>query len=155
MKQKLIIAALVASALIFLSKDKISKTLSKYEDAFNQLQIKLRNISKVYVSSENLTGNISLNITNPTTLDIGVSTNELVLVKNLLFYTQDGTYFGEAIPNLSAISLPANQTTELKTIPIRIPLTGNLIQLGIELATNSSNIQVQAEIEVLGKTYIV
>jgi hypothetical protein len=155
MKNTIIISSLVLASLFFLTKDKVSKMLVDYETAFKQLKLKLRDISNVDISNSNLSAGVVLNITNPTTFDLGVDSSNMVVLKKLLFYTENGTYFGTATPEISTIAIPANQTIQTPRIPVLVPLNGNLITLGIELMTNSKNIQVQAEIEVLGKTYTV
>jgi hypothetical protein len=155
MKKVLIISALVLSSVVLLAKNKVSQVISDYEAVFKQLKIKLSGITNVKISNSQLTGQVSLNITNPTTTSVGLDTNTYITLKKLLFYTESGKFIGEALPNISKIELPAQKTTRLSKIPVVVPLGSDAIGVGIELLTNSQNLQVQAIIEALNTTYTI
>jgi len=155
MKKIIIISALVVTAGIYFAKDKATKLLSEYENVFKQLQIKLGGISNINVSGGQLTANVVLHITNPTVIHLGVDTNNYVTLKKLLFFTQNGNYIGEAHPNISNLQLPGQQTTPTPAIPVVVPLNNNALSVGIELATNSKNLQVKAVLEAFNQTYTV
>jgi len=155
MKNILIISGLLLTAGVLFAKDKATAVIANYEDVFKQLQIKLAGIKNINISNGMLTANVSLQISNPTTTDLGVDMQNYVTLKKLLFYTESGKYIGEALPNISNIQLPANQTITTPEIPVLIPLNTNAITIGLELLSNSKNIQVKAEIEALNTTYTI
>jgi len=155
MKNILIISGLLFTAGVLFAKDKATAVIANYEDVFKQLQIKLAGIKNINISNGMLTANVSLQISNPTTTDLGVDMQNYVTLKKLLFYTESGKYIGEALPNISNIQLPANQTITTPEIPVLIPLNTNAITIGLELLSNSKNIQVKAEIEALNTTYTI
>jgi len=155
MKKIIIISALVLGAGFMFAKDKATKLLSEYENVFKQLQIKLGGISNVNVSGSELKANVVLHITNPTPIHLGVDTNNYVTLKKLLFYTQSGNYIGEAHPNISNLQLPAQETTATPSIPVVVPINNNVFSIGIELMTNSKNLQVKAVLEAFNQTYTV
>lgn len=151
MKKIAIISALVLGSVILLSKDKVKALFSEYEDTLNKLKIQLNDISDVDISNSTLTAKAILNITNPTLISIGANSGGYITLKKLEFYTASGEYIGVATPNITNIELPAQQTISTPRIPLSIPLNGNIIDLGIELMTNSKNLQVKGEVEAFGK----
>lgn len=155
MKKTLVISSLVLGAVFLFAKDKVINVLADYEAVFKQLKIKIAGINNLNITSNQLTANVTLNITNPTAVNLGLDTNSYVTLKKLLFYTESGKYIGEALPNISAIQLPAQSTITTPEIPVLVPLNTNAITIGLELLGNSKNLQVKAEIEALNTTYTI
>jgi len=155
MKKILIISAVVLGAGFMFAKDKATKLLTEYESVFKQLKIKLGGISNVNYSNSQLTANVVLHITNPTAINLGVDTNNYVTLKKLLFFTESGKYIGEAHPNISNLQLPAQATTATPAIPVEVPINNNVFSIGIELMTNSKNLQVKAVLEAFNQTYTI
>lgn len=155
MKKILVISSLVLGAGFLFAKEKVTDVLADYEAVFKQLKIKLAGINNLNITSNQLTANVTLNITNPTAVNLGLDTNSYVTLKKLLFYTESGKYIGEALPNISAIQLPAQTTITTPEIPVLVPLNTNAITIGLELLGNSKNLQVKAEIEALNTTYTI
>lgn len=152
---KLAIVGLVLGGVFLSVRNKVMKIVNDYENALKSLKIKLNTIEDLNISSSNLTGRVTLNITNPTTTDLGLDINSFVVLRKLFFYTQSGLYIGDATPNISRVSLPANTTIQTSTIPVIVPLDVNAINVGFELLLNSSNLKVTAEIEAFNTTYII
>lgn len=153
MKHILIISALVVGSIVLLSKDKVSALLKQYENTLNSLKIGLGSISNIDISDSVLSADIALSINNPTRLGVGADTGGYIKFKKLQLFTESGQYIGEAKPNISALTLPANTTTLTSKTPLTIPLNGNIVNLGIELFTNSKNLQVKADVEAFGKVF--
>ncbi|PHS04363.1 MAG: hypothetical protein COA88_13605 [Kordia sp.] len=155
MKNIILISGLLLTAGFLFTKNKVKNVIADYESIFKQLKIKLAGIKNLNISNGQLTARVTLNITNPTTTNLGLDTNSYVTLKKLLFYTESGKYIGEALPNISNIQLPAQQTITSPEIPVIVPLNNNAINVGFELLTNSKNLQVKAEIEAFNTTYTI
>jgi len=155
MKNIIIISSLIVASAFFLSKEKVKNIISNYENVFKQLKIKLGGIRNLNISNNKLSARVILHITNPTTTSLGLDTNSYITLKKLLFYTGTGKYIGEALPNISNIQLPAQQTISTPEIPVIVPLNNDIFSIGLELASNSKNIQVKAVIEALNQTYTI
>jgi len=155
MKKTLFISSLLLGAGLLYAKNKVTTTIADYEAVFKQLKISLAGINKFDFSNGQLTADVSLNITNPTTTNLGVDTSNYVTLKKLLFYTQSGNYIGEAHPNISNIKIPALATTPTDPIPVVVPINNNVFSIGIELATSSNKLQVKAVIEAFNQTYTI
>jgi len=152
MKKIIIISGLLLTAGVLFAKDKATNLIAEYESVFKLLKIKLGGISNVDLSNSQLTANVVLHITNPTAIHLGVDTNNYVTLKKLLFFTESGKHIGDAYPDISKFSLPAQSTIPIPAIPVVVPIK---LSVAVELAMNSSNLQVQAEIEVLNQTYTI
>jgi len=155
MKNIIIISALVLGAGFLFAKGKVKNIIADYEKVFKQLKIKLGGIKNLNISNNKLSARVILHITNPTTTSLGLDTNSYITLKKLLFYTGTGKYIGEALPNISNIQLPAQQTISTPEIPVIVPLNNDIFSIGLELASNSKNIQVKAVIEAFSKTYTI
>lgn len=137
------------------AKDKATTLISQYESVFKQLKIKLGGISNFDFSGNQLKANVVLHITNPTTTNLGVDTNNYVTLKKLLFFTESGKHIGDAYPDTSVLNLPAQSVTPTEPIPVVVPINNNVFSIGLELTTSSNKLQVQAEIEALNQTYTI
>jgi len=152
MKKIILISSLILASGFFLSKEKVKNLIADYESVFKQLKIKLAGIRDLNIANSQLTARVILNITNPTSTDLGLDTNSYVTLKKLLFYTGSGKFIGTAYPEINNIQLPAGKILTTPEIPVIVPIVPDVL---LELALNSKNLQVRAEIEALNTTYTI
>ena len=133
------------------------KKYREYEGALKKLKIKVSNIRKGGISGGALKADVFLNVINQSNIDLTANTFGFVKVTKLLFYTYSGKYIGEAQVNIDNLELPSNTTTPIEEpIPINVPFNlSSVLGVGLDLLNDSKNIIVKAELEVLGKKYIL
>lgn len=128
--------------------------ISQYEEIVKELKLGFEKILNVHIQNGLFTGRVVLSITNPTTKDLGLKFKGLVTLKRLLFYTPSGLLIGAAYPEISNISIGANEKWVSPEIPFEIPFSiENILNVGYDFIQNSNDLKVVAEVEILGKTH--
>lgn len=149
-KTLLSLGALAATGAIYFGKDKYDE----YSGVMENLSFNLKKVKNIGFSGGNVTLKADVELINPTATAITVP-GKLITVKNLHFYSLSGKKLGVANPNISDISLPANDKREIQNVPVVLDLssiTGNFNEI-LEIASNTDNLEIQAEIEAFGKSF--
>lgn len=149
-KTILSLGALAATGAIYFGKNKYDE----YSGVIDNLKFNLKKVHNIGFSSGNVTLKADVELINPTATAITVPGNRIT-VKNLHFYSLSGNKLGVANPNISDISLPANGRREIQNIPVILDLssiTGNFSEI-LDIASNTENLKIQAEIEAFGKSF--
>ncbi len=145
------VGALAATGMAFFGKNQ----LSGYKNVIKNLGIRINKVKEV-TFDQNVNFKVDIMVANPTPTAVNVPGN-LINIKKLHFYTLKGEKLAEAVTNISDIVLPANGTREITNIPV----TSSLEQLGnnigdiLNIALDSNQLKIAAEIEAFGKSFIV
>ncbi len=153
MKNLLLLGGVALVAVSYYGKRKVTEI----RNVIDSLILGVSGIHNFNFAAGNLTFDIDLKIANPTNQALNVQTGNLITVKRLLFYSQKGDFIGESFPNLSSIEIPAHGSISIKNLATQINTSnlGNLINNALSIFTDANNLQVKAEIESLGKIYMI
>ncbi|GAA4274956.1 hypothetical protein U6A24_12590 [Aquimarina gracilis] len=153
MKKLLLLGGAAFLASTYFGKQKITEI----RNVIDSLILRVNGIRNFKFDLTGLNFDIDLNITNPTTENLNLQTGNMITLRRLLFYTDQGEFIGQSFPNLTGIEIPANGTINIANLRTHID-TGNigtLINNAIGLFIDPSKLQVKAEIESLGKLYTI
>lgn len=145
------VGALAATGMAVFGKNKVSA----YKNVLDRLQITITKIKEVSFNQE-INFKVDIVIKNPTATAINVPGN-LLTIKTLYFYSQNGKLLGKAYPNISKIALPANSAQPISNIPVSLSLAdiGNNLAEILDIATNKDLLKIVAEIEAFGQSFTV
>jgi len=145
-------AAIAAGGFIYFGKGKYDQ----YNSVLGNLSFKIKNIKKVKIVNGSITFDSDIEIQNPSNIGIDVP-GKMVAIKNIHFYSQQGTYLGIATPNISDIQIPANGIRLITNIPVNVSLQtlGSSFTEIIGIVSNPDNLHITADIEVFGKSFTV
>ncbi len=155
MKKAIVISALFFGGLYFFGKPKVESLIKVYEAALKKLKIEFGSVSNINIKNSLLTANVVLKIVNPTPLNFGADSYGVATLTKLTFYTHTGLNIGYAFPNLQNINIQANSTTLTQPIPVQILMNANALFVGLDLAQNTKDIKVVAEVTAFSQTFIL
>ncbi|WP_271770467.1 hypothetical protein [Aquimarina algiphila] len=150
------ILLLVGGAVIgsmYFGKQKVTEI----RNVIDALLLRVNGIRNFQLESTGVNFDIDLDITNPTEQGLNLSTGNLVTLKRLLFYSESGQFIGESFPNLSGIEIPAKGSMNIPNLSTSIDISniGSLFNSAIGIFIDPSKLNVKAELESLGKSYII
>lgn len=121
----------------------------------NSLKVSLRGIGSFPEFFGNMIrSSVNIAIQNPTERALDLQTGGAIILKKLRIYNKEGKLAATASPNITGINIPAFGEVVFKKIPIESSITGllNTILIG---STDTRDYTIEAEIEALGKTFII
>ncbi len=153
MKKILVVGGIFALAATYFGKQKVTEI----RNVIDKLLMRVNGIHNFKMDTAGVRFEINLNITNPTNQALSLVTGNMITLKRLLFYSNTGEFIGESYPNLTGIEIPANGNINIPNLKTSIKTAnfGNLINNALGVLINPSKLKVKAEIESLGKTYII
>lgn len=120
-------------------------------NAMKQLEYSVGGIRAIQLDLENvgLKAKADIVITNPTAINLGISTASLIKLKQIrLFSNTTNKQIGAANVNMDSFAIPAYGTTTLKDIPISVGLMNGV------LGVDASNLSTEIVLEAFGKEFL-
>ena len=122
--------------------------------AVNELKVDISGIHSVSINFERLRLLVNIRMSNLSRYHLGVSTWNMVKVKQLQFYNRNNnSLIGTANTNLSGLSIKAGESIVLKDTEAIIPINSILQNLGIITGDKSAKIKIVLILNVLGREF--
>lgn len=153
MRKVLGMTAIAAGVFWYFGKNKADE----YMEAFKNVEVKPLGIKNIKLNGSSLTFKTNLKVINNSFTHIDLDSAKKVVLERIKFYTANGKYIGEAKPNLAAISIPAQSSTNINNIPTVLPINdiGGLISNGLGLLSNPDSLKMELEFIAFGKSFMV
>lgn len=134
-----------------------SNKVDTIKQTVEALIIKVASVSNFNIIDGGITFNTTLRVTNPTPNPLNLNAQQLVTIRKISFYTNDGQYLGVSYPNITGISIPANGVIMVSDIPTQVKVSnfGTLLNNAIGLFLDPNKLKITTEIDALGRTYTV
>jgi hypothetical protein len=153
-KRNIIIGA--TGVLAFLALFGYNK-MNELKQAFQELKIKPIGLKNLKVQLTRTTFNLSIEISNPTNVDINLNAFGVANFKRIMFY-MNGKYLAMSSPNIISISIPNASRLVIQDLPVEISnsvLLQNLSTTSLNMDALMNALQVKAVVEVNGKEYLI
>ncbi len=153
MKKILLLSAGVALTVAYFGKKKVTEI----KDVMDRLKLGVNGIRGIRLSSGGLNFKIDLNIHNPTNRDLVLNTAQIITLSKLSFYAKNGDFLGESFPNITGITIPANNSVNIPDLNtfVKVENFGNLINNVLGIFANPARLEVKAELSAMGQTYTI
>lgn len=131
---------------------------NQLKQGLEQITVKISGIRNIKVDWDNLTISVlaDLQLINPTNINIGLGTAGAIKIKRIAFINRNtGALIGEALTDITGISIEKQNFTTIKDIAVTIPVLKGLLA-NIQLFNNQKELlAVQLTISILGKDYTI
>ena len=132
------------------------KKFRGYKNVIDNLEFNIKDVKGVKLQGSEVVFDVDVEIVNPTSTAVNVP-GDLIVVRNLHFFTPSGTKIGVATPNVSNIAMPANGSRTITGIPARVSLTsvGKSFSEVLDVVLDPQKLKVAADLEAFGKSFTV
>ncbi|SFU77043.1 hypothetical protein SAMN05216480_1239 [Pustulibacterium marinum] len=124
------------------------------KNAMSKLETKIESIKDLKIKSGVASFNLSVSLNNVTETDIYIN-GVIFKITRIFVYDLTGKKIGEATTDLSEIDIPNNKSLTINNIPVTIAVNEALSLLFSSGANLKENMQIKAQIEALGYTFII
>lgn len=119
-----------------------------------QLQIKLKSIRNLQVFGSGLNIQVDIDIINPTSVPLDITTGGLVSISRIFIYDKNRNLVATATPNLSNISIGPQSSFTLDRVPVSSSF-GNILNVLLAGSLKPENFKAEAEIQAFGTTFTI
>lgn len=126
------------------------------KDIAKSLSFRIDRINDIKFNFGNITLNVDVILKNNSNLSFSLDTGSLISLKKVQFFTKKGIKLGEAEKHIDNIVLFPNNSTIIEDVDVIVD-TSNVGGVLSEFITGMKpdDIVTKAQLEILGKTYIV
>ncbi|WP_121667286.1 hypothetical protein [Mesonia aquimarina] len=152
MKKLLSIGLIVGGLAYYVGRTKFDE----YSQTFDKMSVEFLGLQNVKIKNGGLEFETDLKLKNASQKPLDFDSNKNIVLKKIRFFSLDNQYIGEATPNISAISVPANGSAKLENIPTYLPLSdfGGIITNALNIV-KGEKLNLQIIVEALGKNYTI
>lgn len=130
---------------------------NQIKKAIEQLEVKIADIKKLKLNWNDISVStvVDLEIINPTTTNISLSTGGTAKVTRIAFFNKaTHTLIGEGVTEIDKIIIAPNSSTKIKDIKVYVPIVTGLLA-NTSLLSNTDLLETQITIVAFGKEYIL
>ena len=127
-----------------------------FSEVLEKIEYKIKGVKNLKIIGSTIGFDVDIELVNPTNISVDIPGNRLT-VKTLHFFTPSGKKIGEAHPNVTEISLPANGTRIITNIPTVIDLIaiGSSFSETVAIVLDPDKLITAADLELFGQSFTV
>ncbi|WP_281990496.1 hypothetical protein [Aquimarina aggregata] len=153
MKKILLVGAGLIAGAMYFGKQKIDNVKS----TASQLAFRVNRIRNLRFDNEHVFLDLDFDIVNPTQEDLSIQTGNFLTLRRVFFFSTDGELLAESLLGISNLEVPAQGKFNVRNGDFRFSqaVLRDKFNALVNAFIDPSKLVVKAEIEVLGKLYMI